>query len=179
MLDQASLKNLAKLSLAVLVVSAFSLSASWAWTCSGTLTVATGEGGTGTSCGGSYSNTLVSDDSDECLQEVTGDHISHTFTFPSIPGGTQYLIWEGHRPTNTDGDDFKFSATYDDGGAIGCLTGGAAVINHTFEQQGGTKTLMCSTDLDSTFDFTVFLRDTVTGSHLDSVYVDYLAICTE
>ena len=63
--DTVSPKLFTKLGLAVLVVSAFSLSRASAWTCTGTLTLASSDDGIGPgqTCGGDCTNTHASDDS--------------------------------------------------------------------------------------------------------------------
>lgn len=178
-----SLRNFTKLGLAVLVVSGLlSWTSASAWTCNGTLTLATSDDGTspGSICGGSYQDTWYSDNVDECLQEGTNDHLSHTWEFANIPGGVQSLIWEGHRPSNTDGDNFKFSAGYEDANGLHFVLFPGAVISTPFEPVGGIKTSMGTTTIDDSNDWYIYIKDTASGgSHSDTVYIDYLAICTE
>lgn len=171
-------KIFAKLGLAIVFVSALALSPASAWTCDGTLTYATSDVQTnpGQSCGGSYTNTHASDDSDQCLQE-TNDHLTQVWGFNNVPAGNQSLIWEGHRPNNSDGDNFRFSAGYFKPDFFGVVFSGAT-INHPFEVQGGTKTSM-GQDTPAQYNWYIYLMDTADGSHDDTVYVDFLAICTE
>ena len=179
-----SLKNLAKLGLAVLVVSAFSYSLPLAQvTCNGTLTLATADEGLGPgqSCGGNYTNTHASDDSNQCLQETLSNGVSKLYKvweFANVPPGDQYLIFEGHRPPNADGDNFKFSSAWVDEDGPHYLLFGGAVINTNFEPVGGIKVSMGKTTTD-TYEWYVYLRDMAAGVNLDTVYVDYLAICSE
>ena len=179
-----SLKNLAKLGLAVLVVSAFSYSMTLAEaTCNGTITLASAdeEIGPGQTCGGDYTNTNASDDSNQCFEETISGSVSKLYQvweFEDVPAGDQYLIFEGHRAPNADGDNFKFSASWVDEGGIHFLLFPGAVINTNFEPVGGLKVSMGKTT-DATYEWYVYLKDTAGGSNNDTVYVDYLAICTE
>ena len=181
-----SAKNVMKLGLAVLFVSGLALAPALAEaTCDGTLTLATGDFSTspGATCGGNYTNTHVSDDSSQCLVETLSggvSHLTHVWEFESVPAGTQYLIWEGHRPANSDGDNFKFSSAWIDPNpeeGIQYVLFSGAVINSGFEPVGGFKTLMATSD--DTYEWYVYLKDTAGGTINNPVYIDYLAICTE
>jgi hypothetical protein len=178
-----SLRNFTKLCLAVLVVSGLlSWTSASAWTCTGTITLASSDDGIGPgqTCGGDYTNTHASDDSDQCLQETLQNGVSHlakAWGFGSVPAGAQSIIWEGHRPNNADGDNFKLCASWtDDDGPhfiLPCIT-----IDRNFEVVGGTKVPLNDTSTD-TFNWTISIKDTAGGTNLDTVYIDYLAFCTE
>ncbi len=176
-------KLFTKLGLAVLVVSAFSLSRASAWTCTGTLTLASADDGIGPgqTCGGDYTNTHASDDSNQCLQETLQSGVSHlgkAWRFANVPAGAQSMIWEGHRPGNADGDNFKLNASYIDENGPHFLFTPFATIDKNFEVVGGTKLSLNYTSLD-TLDWQINIKDTAGGTNLDTVYIDYLAFCTE
>jgi hypothetical protein len=179
-----SLRNFTKLGLAVLVVSGLlSWTTASAWTCTGTLTLASSDDGIGPgqTCGGDYTNTHASDDSDQCLQETLQGGVSHlgkAWRFANVPAGAQSFIWEGHRPGNADGDNFKINAAWIDEDGPHFLLTPSATIDKNFEVVGGTKVSLGHTSLD-TFDWTLNIKDTAGGTNLDTVYIDYLAFCTE
>ncbi len=150
------------------------------WTCSGTLITASAEStSSGSICANTYTDTQSSNDVHECLREDSGDDLYHSWTFSNVPAGDLFLVYEGNRAANSDGEYFKFSGTYDEGGGpIGVIMTGA-VINKTFELQGGIKYDM-SVNTTNTSTFTLVIRDSnPNGSTQSNVYLDYLAICSE
>ncbi len=149
------------------------------WTCNGTLVYCSSESTSqGSICGNDHFALHASDDVYECLREDTGDDLYHTWTFSNVPAGNLFLIYEGNRPAS-EGEYFKFSGTYDEGGGpIGVIMTGA-VINKTFEPQGGIMYDM-SVNTTNTSTFTLVIRDSnPNGSSQSNVYLDYVAICSE
>lgn len=149
------------------------------WTCYGTLITASAEStSNGSICANDYTATQSSNDGYECLREDTGDDLYHTWTFSNVPAGNLFLVYEGNRPAS-EGEYFKFSGTYDEGGGpIGVIMTGA-VINKTFELQGGIKYDM-SVTTTNTSTFSLVIRDSnASGGTQSNVYLDYLAICSE
>ncbi len=65
------------------------------------------------SCGGSRSDTMSSNNVCQCLREVQYSPgggsarygLEHVWQFDNVPPGAQYLLWEGYR----DGENFAFS----------------------------------------------------------------------
>ena len=107
--------------------------------------------------------------------------LTHIWRFANLPLGDHYLIFEGNRPSNTDGDNFQFSRKLESCTGF-CLYNhiSGALINHVFEPVGGTKvSLNLSTEEDGE-NLLLRIKDTVvSGTDLATVNIDYLAICTE
>ncbi|MGH9869317.1 MAG: hypothetical protein ACREAA_14285 [Candidatus Polarisedimenticolia bacterium] len=150
--------------------------------CNGTLVVAAAETMvTGSICNGSYTTTQTSNNVRECLQEALSGGIaklSHTWRFDNVPAGTISLIYEGNRPNNADGDNFKFSGHYytEEGPYFILMPG--AIINSPLELQGGFQHFT-NWDLPYQTSFYINIRDTAGGTNLDTVNIDYLAVCSE
>ena len=169
--------------LAMVAVAAFLLTAGapiQAVTCTGTIRTASAEStSSGSICANDYTDTQSSNDVHECLREDTGDDLYHTWTFTNVPAGDLFLIYEGNRAANSDGEHFKFSGTYDEGsGPIGVIMPGAT-ITKAFEPVGGVKYDM-SVTTSNTSTFSLVIRDSnPNGTGQSNVYLDYLAICSE
>jgi hypothetical protein len=149
-----------------------------AWDCSGgTLIVAAADDSTnpGTGCGSNYTATQTSNNTRQCLQESLSSgvsHLTHTWRFDSVPAGQLFLIYEGFRLNNSDGENFRFSGTTTAGGFIS-----GAYIDMAREEPGGT---MYDLSVTTTSAGSVYLtiKDTAAGTNLDTVELDYLAICS-
>jgi len=89
------------------------------------------------------------------------------------------MIWEGDRPGNSDGDNFKLNAArIDDDGSPVFLLFPSATIDKNFEIVGGTKLPLNYTSTE-TRDWLINIKDTAAGANNDTVYIDYLAFCSE
>jgi hypothetical protein len=135
----------------------------------------------GTRFQGSYLSTQTSGVASEGLREgPPNNRLIHTYTFPNVPVGRSHkLYFQATRATNAEGDDFKFQfalpladgtpGAFADipGAVVGTAIAPGAVLSGSFGPDGMKGT--------------VFIRvvDTnPTGSNLDSVLIDYLAIKT-
>ena len=138
----------------------------------------------GTIVQGSYASTRFSDDVVEVLQEglVGGQsRLTHIWRIDVVPlfGASYALNVEGHRQTNTEGDNFQFSFAepLPDGkpGAFQVIPG--AVIKSLFEPQGGMSYPFTPSGLSGT----LFIRieDTnPSGLIRDTVEIDRIAVET-
>jgi len=131
---------------------------------------------TGTINSGSFMLTMVSDDVYEVLQEATqgGDALSHVWEFDNVPAQTNLTLQlEGNRVSSSDGDNFVFYWSDTLNGTYTSIPN--AGIKLPFERQGGAAYPFTRSGTSAT----IFIKVTDTnpsGSHADSVNVDYLQI---
>jgi len=127
---------------------------------------------------GSYPDTRTSDDRSEALQETLqsgNSRLTHVWKFTGVPTGASHLLHvEGHRPANTELENFQFAFSTD-GTSYTNITG--ALINTEQDVAGGTNYTFGTGSLSGT----VYIRVTdtnTTGAVLDTLYVDHLTILT-
>ncbi len=133
-----------------------------------------------------YRNTDRSDDSREALQEALVGGVSrlvHTWRFDNVPpGANRKLHIEGNRTAAGDRDDFQFyisTSTQNPPPDSSFTAISGAIIKATSDTTGGTD---YSFTFSSPFYSTVWVRvqdtKTTSGSQLDTLYVDHIAIKT-
>jgi len=127
---------------------------------------------------GSYLDTRTSDDRSEALQETLqsgNSRLTHVWKFTGVPTGASHLLHvEGHRPANTELENFQFAFSTD-GTSYTNISG--ALINTEQDVTGGTNYTFGTGSLSGT----VYIRVTdtnTTGAVLDTLYVDHLTILT-
>jgi hypothetical protein len=126
----------------------------------------------------SYRDTQISDDVREVLEEgldtqsPPASRLDHRWRFDGVLRDVpRKLILEGYRPSNSEGDNFKFYWS-NDGSTWTEIAG--AEIKKIIEPQGGLLY-----PFGGPYSSTVYIRvqDTQTsGELLDRVYIDFLAI---
>ena len=123
----------------------------------------------------SYSETWTSNDVREVLEEgldAGASRLEHEWRFDNVPWDVpRNLLREGYRPSNAEGDNFKFYWSND---RASWTEVAGAEINKAFELQGGDVY-----PFGGSYSPTVYIKvqDTqMTGPVLDRVHVDLLAI---
>ncbi len=126
---------------------------------------------------GSYLSTRVSDNVYEVLKEVD-DGVSvleHVWRFDNVPlGSCLTLNIEGHRPTNPENDNFKFSWSQTLNGPYTDIPN--AVIDKNFEPVGGINYPFAWTGTSGTIYIKISDTQRNTGWSLDTVKIDRLEI---
>jgi len=133
----------------------------------------------GTILAGSYVDTSFSDDQYEVLKEGLQSgksKLNYVWQFSALPTGQSHKLHvEGHRPSNSEGDNFQFS--YSTNGTT-YMTILNALISTTSDVAGGTDYTFGSGGLSGTIYIRVQDTNQSSGSALDTVYVDHLTIRT-
>jgi hypothetical protein len=119
---------------------------------------------------GNRTNTFVSDDSREVLQEGGTNHrLFHVYEILAIPSAsTQTLKVEGYRPSNSDGDDFQILFKWS---GTACTTTGIYQSCGVSINSGSESTYSCNVG-NSSGRLCVAIDDTAAGSNNDKVYID-------
>jgi len=93
-----------------------------------------------------------------------------------VPAGQSHKLHvEGHRPTNTEGDNFQFSYSTT-GSSYTTIPG--ALINTTSDVAGGTDYTFGTGGLSGIVYIRIQDTNQSSGAALDTVYVDHLTIRT-
>jgi len=136
--------------------------------------------GPGTIFQGNYVNTRVEDASLEILRESLQGSVSrlnHIWKFTGVPDACLQFNFAGTRVKGTDNDNFQFAWAPDVGGAPGAFQDiPGALIDKTFFPAGGTTVPLGGPGAGSIIYIRVQDTNQVSGSTLDKVNIDHLAI---
>jgi len=134
---------------------------------------------------GTYASTATSNDVRETLQEALDTTVSpqvsrleHIWRFDNVPFGSSHsLNLEGFRPAGIDTpmDDFQFSYSTD-GTSFSDISG--ALLNQAIELSGGAYYSFGPSGIGGTIYIRVKDTNTTSGTSLDTVGIDRIAIKT-
>lgn len=136
--------------------------------------------GPGTTIIGTYLETHESDDTWEVVEETTQSNKSKlikTWRFDNIPNGSNHsLRLEAHRSNAAD-DSYQFSWALTNTPTTQWSPISGAVVNHSFENQGGQLYPFGASGIAGTF--YIQAKGTNSGSAIDRLYVDFMVIQTD
>jgi hypothetical protein len=120
---------------------------------------------------GNVTNTYVSDNTREVLQESGTNHrLFHVYEINKIPeGSSQTLKVEGYRPSNSDGDNFTILFKWNN--TSSCSTSGLYQSCGVSINSGSEATYTCNVG-NSSGRLCVAIDDNTGGSNNDKVYID-------
>ena len=171
-------------SILAMLAGMLSISQTQAQTCTGTIVYPSADETTGPGeiMGGTYLNAQSSNNVREAFNERIhtngASRLYHRWRFDNVPPGAVSLIREGYRLSTPDGDNFRFRGWYGEGEYF--FFGNICPITSDVE-----STQKCSLNHETyyTETFHMYIEDTLqgigSGTDLNAVAVDFIAICSE